>query len=143
MITLGEISLSPHSELSSPCVVALEWWIPYGIITILVFSILRTGHPLQTTSISIMEKPSSKSLPFVIPLGLTKTFRRTSTQGSSATITFTGNTISVYGTTAADHGLFSVSLDHGPPLIMNGTAPETRYQTLLVRWLLPIVKAIC
>lgn len=60
-----------------------------------------------------------------------KTIQRTSTQGSSATITFTGNTISVYGTTAADHGLFSVSLDHGPPLIMNGTAPETRYQTLL------------
>lgn len=52
--------------------------------------------------------------------------------GASATIVFQGNAISLYGGTALNHGMFSVSLDGGSPLVMNGTAPVTRTAVLLV-----------
>lgn len=52
---------------------------------------------------------------------------------ASAKISFSGNSVYVYGATSSNHGLFSASLDGGPPVTMNGTAPQFRAQNLLVR----------
>jgi hypothetical protein len=52
---------------------------------------------------------------------------------AAAEIHFTGNAISLYGATSSNHGSFSVSLDGAAPVILNGTAPTFRPQTLLVR----------
>lgn len=60
-------------------------------------------------------------------------FSRTNTQGASATISFEGNSITVYGATSYDHALFSVQLDGDDPMLLNGTAPVPRYQNMLVR----------
>jgi hypothetical protein len=43
-----------------------------------------------------------------------------------------GNAIALHGTTDVGHGIFSVSLDDAAPLILNGSAPTTRPDTLLV-----------
>ena len=58
-------------------------------------------------------------------------------ENAYATVTFEGNAVGVYGTTAADHGFFNVSLDGSPPIKLNGTTPDDpqtppRYQNLLV-----------
>jgi hypothetical protein len=42
-----------------------------------------------------------------------------------------GNAIALHGTTDVGHGIFSVSLDDAAPLILNGSAPTTRPDTLL------------
>lgn len=60
--------------------------------------------------------------------------RLTQTQGAAANITFEGNAIALYGTTNDDHGLFSVSIDDGPESTFNGSAPEPRFQMLLVSY---------
>jgi hypothetical protein len=63
------------------------------------------------------------------------TIARSVTDGlnAAAEIHFTGNAISLYGATSSNHGAFSVSLDGAAPVILNGTAPTFRPQTLLVR----------
>lgn len=58
--------------------------------------------------------------------------RLTYSQGASATVMFEGNAIALYGTTNTDHGLFSVSIDNGPEATFNASAPEPRFQMLLV-----------
>lgn len=58
--------------------------------------------------------------------------RLTYSQGASATVMFEGNAIALYGTTNTDHGLFSVSIDNGPKATFNASAPEPRFQMLLV-----------
>jgi hypothetical protein len=62
------------------------------------------------------------------------TIARSVTDGlnAAAEIHFTGNAISLYGATSSNHGSFSVSLDGAAPVILNGTAPTFRPQTLLV-----------
>lgn len=60
--------------------------------------------------------------------------RLTQTQGAAANITFEGNAIALYGTTNDDHGLFSVSIDDGPESTFNGSAPEPRFQMLIVSY---------
>ncbi|KIP01363.1 hypothetical protein PHLGIDRAFT_362060 [Phlebiopsis gigantea 11061_1 CR5-6] len=60
-----------------------------------------------------------------------QTMHRSSIQGAYAVITFQGNVISVYGATAKNHGLYSVSMDGQPSMIFNGTSPEFRAQSLL------------
>ena len=60
---------------------------------------------------------------------------RTNIQNAYASVMFTGNTISIYGCTSANHGFYSVSLDSAEPLVLNGTIPDgipNRYQNLLV-----------
>lgn len=59
---------------------------------------------------------------------------RTNTPDASATISFYGDAITVYGATAANHGVFSVQVDGGDPHILNGSAPDWRYQNTLVRY---------
>lgn len=60
---------------------------------------------------------------------------RSQTNGANnyATVTFRGNAIDVYGGTAPDHGLFTVSLDNEPAQTFNGTAHVQRSKVLLVR----------
>ncbi|KAI0091119.1 hypothetical protein BDY19DRAFT_933898 [Irpex rosettiformis] len=59
------------------------------------------------------------------------TAHRTSQPNASATISFEGNSITVYGTTSMDHAAFSVELDGGTPIVLNGSAPVTRFQNML------------
>ena len=62
---------------------------------------------------------------------------RTNIQNAFASVIFTGNAISIYGCTAANHGFYSVSLDSAEPLVLNGTVPDgvpSRYQNLLVSY---------
>lgn len=66
-----------------------------------------------------------------IIVSLTQT-RITYFQGASATVTFEGNTIALYGTVNNDHGLFGVSIDGGTQTNFDGKAPEPRFQMLLV-----------
>lgn len=55
-------------------------------------------------------------------------------QDAFATVMFEGNAIALYGATNTDHGLFSVSIDDGPESTFNGSAPELRFQMLLVSY---------
>ena len=59
---------------------------------------------------------------------------RTNTANASASVLFTGNSISIYGCTSGNHGPFNVSVDGGTPLTLNGTisASQPRFQWLLV-----------
>jgi hypothetical protein len=52
---------------------------------------------------------------------------------AQATLSFWGNHVELYGATSDNHGSFSVALDGAPPVMLNGTSPIFRAQTLLVR----------
>ncbi|KAI0684588.1 hypothetical protein BC835DRAFT_616767 [Cytidiella melzeri] len=56
---------------------------------------------------------------------------RSSHSGASAQIFFEGNAVTVYGTTSAVHAAFSVVLDGGAPLALNGSSSVTRFQNML------------
>ncbi|KAI0091112.1 hypothetical protein BDY19DRAFT_683874 [Irpex rosettiformis] len=60
-----------------------------------------------------------------------ETMHRTSQAGASATISFVGNAISVYGATSGNHGEFAVSLDGGLSTSFDGSARKFRPQILL------------
>ena len=57
---------------------------------------------------------------------------------ASATISFKGNAITVYGATSVNHGAFTVALDGGVSMALNGSAKAFRPQNMLVRRLLPL-----
>lgn len=57
----------------------------------------------------------------------------TDQNNAGATFTFEGNSIAAFGTTSPAHGMYSVQLDDGVPTVLNGTSPELREQSLLVR----------
>ncbi|KAI0342657.1 hypothetical protein BDW22DRAFT_1428833 [Trametopsis cervina] len=84
------------------------------------------GHPNITYSAGWDTSPNGLEGSYY-----NSTMHRTNTQGASATISFEGNSITVYGATSYDHALFSVQLDGGDPMLLNGTAPVPRYQNML------------
>jgi hypothetical protein len=49
----------------------------------------------------------------------------------SATLSFWGTHVELYGASSYNHGLFSVALDGAPPITLNASAPVFRPQTLL------------
>ena len=57
----------------------------------------------------------------------------TSVTRASATISFKGNAITVYGATSGNHGAFTVALDGGVSVALNGSAKAFRPQNMLVR----------
>jgi hypothetical protein len=56
---------------------------------------------------------------------------RVNTPGVSATLSFWGTHVELYGASSYNHGLFSVALDGAPALVLNASAPVFRPQTLL------------
>jgi hypothetical protein len=58
---------------------------------------------------------------------------RTQVANAQATLSFWGNHVELYGATSDNHGAFSVALDGAAPVMLNGTSPIFRPQTLLVR----------
>jgi hypothetical protein len=58
---------------------------------------------------------------------------RTQVANAQATLSFWGNHVELHGATSNNHGAFSVALDGAPPVVLNGTSPIFRPQTLLVR----------
>ncbi|KAI0783837.1 hypothetical protein BC629DRAFT_1723730 [Irpex lacteus] len=63
------------------------------------------------------------------------TMHRTSQTSATATISFEGNAITVYGATSTNHAAFSVALDGGVPIVLNGSAPVPRFQNMLLHTL--------
>lgn len=65
-------------------------------------------------------------------LSLLVVFSRTNTQNAAASLLFYGNAVTAYGATSVNHGPFTVQLDGGTPVTLNGSAPTLRYQNMLV-----------
>ncbi|KAI0091113.1 hypothetical protein BDY19DRAFT_683926 [Irpex rosettiformis] len=59
------------------------------------------------------------------------TYHSTNNTRASATITFQGNAITVYGATSGNHGAFTVTLDGGVSVGLNGSASAFRPQNML------------
>ncbi len=57
----------------------------------------------------------------------------TNQPGATATISFRGNAITVYGATSGNHGTFTVGLDGGVSTAFSGEASAFRPQNMLVR----------
>lgn len=105
--------------------------IPFGIRTTLTFSTPPTGSVQRI--LATLTTTQSESIPRPRVATANPGHRITYTQGASATVTFEGNAISLFGTVNTDHGVFSVSIDGGAQTNFDGIASEPRFQTLLVR----------
>lgn len=57
--------------------------------------------------------------------------REAQVNGSTASLSFSGDAVSVYGTTGPGHGIFSIQIDSNTPQILNGSASTLHPQTLL------------
>ena len=59
----------------------------------------------------------------------------TNQTGARATISFEGNSIALYGATSDNHGQYTVVLDGGLSMQLNGAAPQGMFrpQNMLVR----------
>lgn len=51
-------------------------------------------------------------------------FMKTSSTNQSASFSFNGTGVQIYGAKRSNHGLYHVNLDNGPNIVMNGSAAD-------------------
>jgi hypothetical protein len=69
----------------------------------------------------------------LVPQSSASSLRTTSQPGATASLSFIGSGIWLFGSNGPQHGQYAVSIDDGPQLVFNGFAPTTTAQVPLLR----------